>query len=273
MGRKYPAEVHEFILANYKGISSKELSDRINEQFDFGMTPKRIHAYKKNHHLSSGVPGGHIKNEWSPINPPGLYEFIRDKCQGMSKYQTAQAVNIFFGSGTMTADQAAAYRKNHHIPCGRDTRFKQGQECPNRLKKGEYFPGCEATWFQKGNVPANQKEVGEISRRGDGVQIKKIQEKGTAWERWKPIHHIVYEEHFGKIPEGKIVGFKDGNIDNLDPDNLFLMTNEENLEMNRRGTRSAVPEITDARLNLAKVRIAIRNRKKGQKNEEAGCKT
>lgn len=90
----------------------------------------------------------------------------------------------------------------------------------------------------------------------------KVKEKGKQWERWIPVAHIVYQENFGEIPDGMIVGFKDGNRDNLKPDNLFLMTNEENMEMNRTGKRSKIPEITDTRLTLAKVRITTRKKKK-----------
>ena len=81
----------------------------------------------------------------------------------------------------------------------------------------------------------------------------------------------VYREHFGEIPDGYMVGFKDGNSDNMDPDNLFLLTNEENLEMNRHGTRSQFAPITEARLNVAKVRIAARKRKAGKKNGKQHC--
>lgn len=198
--------------------------------------------------------------------PPELLIFIRDECQGMSRKETAAAVNERFPDVNMTEAKAAAFRKNHHLPNGRDTRFYKGQECTNGLKKGEHFPGCEKSWFKKDHVPENTLPIGTVTRRHDGVQIVKVTEKGTQWERWKLVHHIIYEEHFGKIPEGMKVGFKDADHDNLDPENLFLMTNEENLEMNRQGTRSEVPQITEARLNLAKVKIAIRKRKEGNKN-------
>lgn len=262
MGKKYPAEVHNFIVANYKGRSSGELAEMVNEKFGTDFTGKRILSYKKDHHLKSGARCGVKKNTWSPTNPPGLYEFIRDECQGLSRTETAEAVNERFGPGTMTKDQAAAYRKNHNLPCGRDTRFKKGQQPVNGLQKGEHFAGCERTWFQKGHISANHANVGTERRRSDGYQIRKVKERGTQWERWIPIARIVYQETFGEIPEGMIVGFKDGNRDNLKPENLFLMTNEENLEMNRTGKRSRFPEITETRLTLAKVRITAR--KKGR---------
>jgi hypothetical protein len=262
MGKKYSQDVHDFIVANYKGVPSRELAEMTNERFGTSFTAKSILSYKKNYHLSSGSPSGVRKNTWSPTNPPGLYEFIRDECQGLSRQQTAAAVNERFGSGTMTTDQAAAYRKNHKLPCGRDTRFKKGEPCRNALEKGQHYPGCEKTWFKKGNRPHNEVEVGSRSVTTEGRHIRKVKKVGGLRERWKFESHIVYEKHFGKIPEGMIVGFKNGDFNNLDPDNLFLMTNEENLEMNRHGKRSAVPEFTETQLTIAKVRIAARKRRK-----------
>ena len=65
------------------------------------------------------------------------------------------------------------------------------------------------------------------------------------------------------------MSFKDGNRDNLNLSNLFLETLQEHLEMNRRGYRSEIPEITEAGLNIAKLRIAIRQKSdNGKKNKE-----
>lgn len=268
MGKKYPAEVQEFIIANYKSVSSGELARMINERFRMDLTAEKVRAYKKNHRLRSGLPPGFRKNTWSPIYPEGLYEFMSNHCMGMSRKETAEAVNKHFGAGTMTEEQAAAYRKNHKLPCGNDTRFKKGQKPPNGLQKGEYFTGCEVSWFKKGNKPKNRAEIGTKRKRTDGYHIEKVQEQGTQWERWKLSHNIAWEQNFGSIPEGHIVGFKDGDISNLEPENLFLMTNEENLEMNRSGKRSNIPEFTETQLNIAKVRIAVRNRKRAKKTEE-----
>ena len=265
MARKYPPEVHNFIVENYKGRTSEELAEMVNTIFGRAFTKKSILSYKKNYHLSSGVKQG-TKKGTTVKYPEGVIAFIKDECQGLDSEETAAAVNRRFGSDTMTKDQVRAFRKNHKIPSGVNTRFKPGQVNPNGLSKGQFFPGCEKTWFKKGNRPHNEVKVGTQSRTTEGYQIIKVTEKGTQRERWEFMARHVYREHFGEIPDGYMVGFKDGNPDNMDPDNLFLLTNEENLEMNRHGTRSQFAPITEARLNVAKVRIAARKRKAGKKN-------
>ena len=264
MARKYPPEVHAFIVENYEGRTSEELAEMVNIIFGTAFTKKSILSYKKNYHLRSGCIKG-TKKGTTIKYPEGVIEFIKDECHGLNTEETAAAVNKRFGSGTMTPDQVRAFRKNHKIPSGVDTRFKPGQASPNRLKKGEYYPGCEKTWFKKGNKPHNEVEVGTHSRTTDGYQIIKVTKKGTQRERWEFLARHVWKEHFGDIPDGYMVGFKDGDPDNMDPDNLFLLTNEENLEMNRKGKRSKFPEITQARLNVAKVQIAARNRRRKRK--------
>lgn len=41
------------------------------------------------------------------------------------------------------------------------------------------------------------------------------------------LHRVIYEEHFGPIPQGWIIHHKDGDITNNDPSNLQAMTRSE----------------------------------------------
>ena len=265
---RFPKEVHEFVLEHYKGIPSAELSKMVNERFGLETTGPSMLSYKKNYGLRSGASHRPPKNTWSPIYPPGLYEFIRDECRGLSRVETAEAVNKRFGEGTMTVTQAAHYRKNHKLPCGRDTRYKPGHIPERPLRKGEHCKGSEAHWFKPGSVPFNHCEVGEYRRQVDGYLVVKVKEEGIQRERWRPVHRIVWEEAHGPIPPGMMVGFKDGNKDNFELSNLFIMTKAENIEMNRRGKKSSVPEVTEARLALAKMKVAAERRRK-KKNEKS----
>ena len=48
MARKYPPEVHNFIVENYKGRTSEELAEMVNTIFGTAFTKKSILSYKKN---------------------------------------------------------------------------------------------------------------------------------------------------------------------------------------------------------------------------------
>ncbi|WP_207659037.1 HNH endonuclease signature motif containing protein [Blautia obeum] len=75
----------------------------------------------------------------------------------------------------------------------------------------------------------------------------------------------MWEEHHGEIPKGKMVSFLDGDKDNCNIENLFLIDNETNLEMNRRELRFDEAELTKVGRNIAKLNISARNRKKGKR--------
>ena len=61
---KYTDEQRQFILNNYKGIGTQELTDRFNRHFKMNLTVSTIKSYKANHKLNSGIKGwfdkGHI---------------------------------------------------------------------------------------------------------------------------------------------------------------------------------------------------------------------
>lgn len=75
---KYTDEMREFILANYKGLYSQELADRFNNRFGTQVTASQMAAYRKNHHLISGI-GGRFEKGNVPANKgkkmsPEVYE-------------------------------------------------------------------------------------------------------------------------------------------------------------------------------------------------------
>lgn len=62
--KRYPQDVFDYILANYKGVGHKEMADRLNARFGTHYTVQQIKAFYGNRGLNSGVTGrfekGHI---------------------------------------------------------------------------------------------------------------------------------------------------------------------------------------------------------------------
>lgn len=90
--------------------------------------------------------------------------------------------------------------------------------------------------------------------------------EGALWERWEFLHRAIWEEHNGPIPDGMYVIFKDNNKLNCDIDNLMLISKAENAIMNRMKLRSEDPDLTEAGVGLAKLRIAIKEKRKNANN-------
>lgn len=118
---------------------------------------------------------------------------------------------------------------------GVKSRFVKGQVAINKGRKLEEYMSPEsieklkATQFKKENKPHNTVPIGYRRVGKDGYLEEKVRDsyKGKNFEF---VHHLVYEKHFGPIPKGSLVTFKDGNLLNFeDPNNLILKTKRENL--------------------------------------------
>lgn len=67
MVRKHPAEVREYIKANYKGTSYKDMACRVSEKFSYEMSVKQVKCFYHNNRLNSGLTGRFEKGHepWS----------------------------------------------------------------------------------------------------------------------------------------------------------------------------------------------------------------
>ena len=171
-------------------------------------------------------------------------------------------VNQEFGAA-YTVAQIRGYRKNHKLPSGVDCKFKKGSISPNKGKKGVWAPGSEKGWFQKGHDPHNTVPVGTILKKTGGYLWKKIDDKPGVWtQNWRQLHILTWEEHYGPIPEGCCLIFKDGDRTNCAIENLAMVTLSENGVLNTCHLRFDNPEFTETGILIAKVKIAADKRKK-----------
>ena len=91
------------------------------------------------------------------------------------------------------------------------------------------------TQFKKGNVPHNWRPVGSERVNVDGY----IEIKVSGPKKWMMKHRYVWQQHYGEIPKGSMVIFKDGNRLNTDIDNLMLITQGINGRLSRLGLQDA----------------------------------
>lgn len=256
MANKYPEEIYEFVKANVEGRTNKELAEMVNVKFDMQFTEGSMKSYVGNHKLYRKKRGGYRK-VFSKTFPEEIVEYIKVNYKGIGPKEMAAVLNAKFGS-SYTKEQLTAYYKNHKLNSGLDGRFQKGHQNPHKGDKNYRIPNSEATRFKPGNKPHNTVPVGTEIVDTDGYHKVKVAEPN----KWEFVHKRVWKQHFGKIPKGMMVSFKDRNKDNLSPDNLMLISNEENLELIRSHLRFDNQEATTVGLTVAKVKIAARNRKK-----------
>lgn len=200
-----------------------------------------------------------------PKFPQHIRDFIRENNQGRGSAEMAAMLNQEFGTDYRPS-QIQAYRKNNHMPCGVDTRFRPGQESPTKGKKWDEYMSPEgqahsrAACYQKGNRPHNAAPVGtEVFMPDSGYWKIKVAEPN----KWQLKQRYIWEQAHGeKVPAGHVVAFLDGDVNNFDPENLVLMTKREVWALNeashKPGRRSSDPELTQAYLNLFRIKDRLR---------------
>lgn len=136
----------------------------------------------------------------------------------------------------------------------RANQFAKGQEPANKGKRIEEFMSEEGikassrTRFKAGHRPHNERDIGTECVHGDGYVYLRI-ESGCVLK-----HRYVWEQQNGPVPDGYVVAFRDGNRQNCDINNLYLLSREENA---RRRVLEETPEARKARVEKAQ---ATRNK-------------
>jgi len=88
--------------------------------------------------------------------------------------------------------------------------------------------GPNAGHFEIGQEPHTTQPVGAIVEDGYGYLKKKIRDDLRPTRlNWVYVHRMIWEQHYGPIPAGQNVCFKDGNKRNFDIDNLELVSDED----------------------------------------------
>lgn len=154
-----------------------------------------------------------------------------------------------------TCKEIENYKRTRGLRSGLDCRFKKGNVPYNAGTKG--ISKANSGSFKKGNKPSNSKPIGYESYSRGYWEVK-VGEPNI----WELKHRIIWEQHNGKIPEGYLVTFLDGNTSNFELSNLALISQNENKIMNKMKLRKEDKELTQAGVNIARIISKINERKK-----------
>ena len=187
--------------------------------------------------------------------------FFKAFVPGHTYKEIQEAFSAKFGWDISTS-QVKGYMANHKLNSGTLGQFRPGQVPPNKGKKGIYAAGCEKGWFFKGHTPVNHKPVGTESLRTDKSGAAYIYVKVKEPNVWKMKHVVVWEQHNGPMPKGKVIIFLDGNTQNTDIENLALIDRGTHAVMNRMGLRYTDAECTAAAVSVAELTREISKAKK-----------
>lgn len=188
-------------------------------------------------------------------------KFIRENVKGMSNKELTDLVNAYFDTNFSVA-QVTNYKNRNHISSGLTGRFERGQEPWNKGVTG--YMGANKTSFKKGHKPPNWKPIGSERVTKDGYVEVKVRD-GCGQNNYELKHRIIWEARNGKIPEGHIIAFKDGNKKNFDIDNLDCIPRTVNARMNKAGLYNDNYDFYEPAKLIAEIELLTSGRRQSSK--------
>jgi hypothetical protein len=159
----------------------------------------------------------------------------------LSVYQAADKMGL---KKTEKFLQTVGFQKGHQY--GVEFQFKKGQAPVNKgMRRPGWAPGRMAeTQFRKGGRPHTWRPIGTIQADSEGYLRIKVRERDPempqrGWhpDVWPLLHRKTWEDHYGPVPEGHAIAFKDGNRQNCAIENLECIPRAELAERNRMWNR------------------------------------
>lgn len=188
-------------------------------------------------------------------------KFLIENVKGISHKELTKRFNNRFNTN-LSESALANMKRKLNLTNDIDTKFKKGQTSWNKGRKmsTEQYEKCKKTMFQKGNS-SNARPVGDERIDIDGYTYIKVKQPN----KWVLKHRWLYEKEKGKIPKGYNLIFADGNKQNLNLDNLILVSNSELFIMNQKGLHKQDKELTKSGAIVAKVLDKVNKRKRDTK--------
>jgi hypothetical protein len=169
------------------------------------------------------------------------------KNQEMPRRELTEFFNAEFGT-TQTECSIKTICTKLGLKTGRTGQLPKGGNAWNKGKTG--YMGANITSFKKGQPPPTISPVGWLRQTVDGYMEIKTANPNV----FRLVHHVVYENHVGKIPKGHVILFRDGDTKNCAVDNLVLIKRDELAVLNRcLGWGSAHDEVKPVLINLSKL--------------------
>jgi hypothetical protein len=170
-----------------------------------------------------------LKRDYPATSSAGLAK--RYGCTLSAIYRASWGLGLKKDREFMRREQKLNFTEDHPA---RKFWIRKGTAPHNKGKKQTEYMSPEAiekvkrTWFKKGYLPPNTLQDYAITERRDSSgRIYKYIRTGLA--KWVPYHRYLWEQKCGKIPKGYNIQFKDGNTQNCTVDNLYMISQPDQM--------------------------------------------
>lgn len=185
-------------------------------------------------------------------------QWLRDNVVGRSVKQLTEELNEQFGTN-FTVKQIAHLKGDLGLRNGNNTKFSKGRIPVNKGQRmsDEQRVKLERTWFPKGHIPANAREIGSEYVDVDGYVVVKVSKN-----KWVHKQRLVWEKHHGPVPKNHRVIFLDGNRQNCDINNLCCVNHSTVTRLSRFKMRYQNAEATSASVKILQILDEISKKEK-----------
>ena len=185
--------------------------------------------------------------------------YLKEICFGRSYKEIIDLMSDRFNY-EFSKTQIASALKRYDLTTGRTGCFEKGFTPWNKGIKGSMKPNKSS--FKKGHIPDNYKPIGsERIDNKDGYTRVKVADPNI----WELKHKVIYEKHHGKVEEGSVVIFLDGDRSNFNINNLKCVTRNQLLVMNRNKLIKQNAELTSIGIDVTNLIIKTREVKRRSK--------
>ncbi len=233
--------IRQRIREIYSGKTQRELAQILSEEFETTVTMPMLAYYMR----TMGIQFRELHRI-----PPEVKAFIVENVKGRGPVTMRKFLAEKLGYD-VTINTLKSFYRRKHLHSELTGHFEKGHASWNKGKKGWTAPGTEKTHFQKGHMPKNHREVGSERVDPDGYTYVKIAEPN----KWALKHRLIYEQHYGKLPKGQAVIFKDQNRQNFAPENLMPVTRAELSVLNRHMKLCEFPEVNKTKVLITKLML------------------
>lgn len=146
------------------------------------------------------------------------------------------------------------------------SRFVKGHTPYNTGKpmSKNVYDKCSKTFFKIGRKPHNTKKDYSLRKRYDKKKYLYWMVKESDYS-WRLLHRVIYENYYNtKLTYNQIVIFKDKNHDNIHPENLMIITREDNMLRNNQYLKYPKEVVKAIRLNN-KIKKVINAKKQNKR--------
>ena len=243
---RYSDEHIAFLAEGFMSMSPSSLAKEFLDKFGIEKSPTQIHSALKARGIKCGRGSGELAKGVSKLFTPDQVLWFKDNYPLLSRRDLTAAFNKKFNQAR-EEKQIVTFLKNNKIQSGRTAHFKKGVPSWSKGTKGVLKANSGS--FKKGQHAHNHLPIGSERKVRDGYIEVKVAEP----HKWVSKQRIVWEKHNGPIPANHNIRFRDGNPENLDPDNLFMVNRSEHQALNAMKFIHQPDEIKDTTLLLARI--------------------